>query len=155
MLLASAFVLPKAQAGDAPSRWLITARISKAILLEQNEDSLKVAPSTYSVKLTDVEVIQGESQAIPKMLNVKLKANHIEAAKKLPRVFLVVEMINEVPIVRYWEAVIPLACVPKELIAADYADQYFSEEWNAPNQQCTFVDKHQEVRDRAENRKPE
>lgn len=125
---------------DKPNgRWLITARIAEANLLKTDEQR---TPPAYTVKLADVKVIQGAVD-FPATLDVVLKANHIEAAKNSERIFAVVELEDGTPRLRYWESVIPIACVPINLISQSYESRYFSEEWNSPNQRCTFVDKHQ------------
>lgn len=128
-----------AHAGVENGRWLITARIAEATLLET-----KIGlPPRYSVKLRAVKAIQGSTTDFPATLNVELEANHIEVAKNAERIFAVVDFANGIPSVRYWESAILLACVPTDLIPSAYADRYFSEDWNSPNQKCTFADKYQ------------
>jgi len=129
-----------ARADVSSARWLVTAKISEAELIDPNSDGLPTAPSAYTVKLADVKVIQGEARNFPKDSGVTLRARNIDVAEKADRIYAVIEIVNDVPTVRYWEVTIQLACVPNELIVSGYEDRYFAEEWNAPNQKCTFVD---------------
>lgn len=126
---------------DRPNgRRLITARIAEATPL--NADEQRIAPPTYVVKLADIKVIQG-AEDFPATLDVELKANHIEVAKNYEKIFAIIDLVDGTPKLRYWEAVVPIACVPVNLISPSYESRFFSEEWNSPNQKCTFVDKYQ------------
>jgi hypothetical protein len=86
--------------------------------------------------LRHVEVIQGQ-EGLPAALDVTMDANHIEGAKNI---FAIIEFVDGAPRVRYWEQVIPMACIPENLVIPGYESLYYREEWNAPNQRCTLID---------------
>lgn len=141
-LTASASVPAATSADNGNGRRLITARMMHATLQDAGNDH--VSPPVYRAKLADVKVIQGNPD-FPTAVDVELKARHIEVATRHERIYAVVDLQDGVLRLRYWGPVIPIACIPEDLITADYESRYFDEEWNSPKQKCTFVDEYQAV----------
>ena len=132
-----------ATADRLEGRWLITASIVEARTAEGSAPPEDGLPPVYLATLSDVRVVQGRAPDFPQTLEIEIRANNIDYAMHHGRAFFLLDIIDGTVTVRYWESVVGIVCIPEDLVPEEHRERYFREEWNAPDQMCTFGDRYQ------------
>ena len=117
----------------------LTAKVTDVTLIEPISSKSIASTSRWRVHLKNVNSIDGDIKVDKYPNEVILDAIHGEELLEFEKIFIVLEVQNEKVTVLYWEQVVSLVCVPKELIPAEDIDSYFDDKWGDKTVKCTFL----------------
>lgn len=151
LLIALISVIPIANA-DSKKFVLLTAKAIKSERLKENSrvtsnGDFIWAPDTYKFKFNDVKVKQGDTSDFPSEMEFNLNVRNDEAVLNAERIYLLLDISTETPVLMDWGFVSSFVCIPEKLVDPRYADSYFNltEESKENDEKCTYIRSHYEA----------
>ena len=124
---------------NSKTKLLILGEPVNAKLINDNSGNGKIAPPLWEVELKDLRVIEGERKIDFSQGSFLMKAHNKEGLLNGGPVVLVIELSGDSKNVLYWENLIRLACIPRELLNSENEDSYFENPFGRPGKVCKFI----------------